>query len=116
MQRRGFLLNSMAAAALVAVPPAIAASVRGPLLDDPLAWLGTRFATTGGATLELVAVEQLELDPRSTQCRLQFRNLTGAAPAEGIHRLSGAGEEQSLFLQAGSKGPVACLNRLRVQA
>lgn len=116
MQRRAFLAQSMAAAAVAAAPTALLASVRSPLLDDPLAWLGTRFATSAGATLELVGVEQLETDPHCSQCRLQFRNVHGAAPVEGIHRLTAAGSEQSLFLQAGRKGPVACLNRLRGQA
>lgn len=113
MKRRDFLVRSAGAALLGALPAAMASNLRGPLLDDPAAWIGTTFRTTGGARLTLAAVEQLGGDRHTTQLRLQFRVLTGDAPGEGTHVLASGWSEQALFLQCGREGPVACLNRLR---
>ena len=116
MKRREFLLRSAGAALLGAVPLGVAAAVRGSLLDDPLAWIGTRFTLADGCALELAGVEQLPGDRHSTQLRLQFRTLAGSAPCEGTHALRSGWSEDALFLQAGREGPVACVNRLHAHA
>lgn len=112
MKRRDFLMRSAGAALLAAVPIGVAAAARGSLLDEPLAWIGTRFHTPDGAVMVLDQVEQLDGDRHSTQLRLQFRSLSGVVP-EGTHVLASGWCEEPLFLQAGHAGPVACINRLR---
>ena len=112
MKRRDFLVRSAGAALLGAVPFGIAAAVRGSLLDDPLAWVGTRFRAAEGVVLELAGVEQLACDRHSTQLRLQFRSVAGSVPREGTHVLASGWGEEALFLQTGRDGPVACINRL----
>lgn len=116
MKRRDFLIQSAGVALLGTAPLSLVASPRGDLLDDPSAWVGTRFRTDDGTTLELSGVTELNIDPRSRQCRLQFRAVTGPAPTDGLHRLIAADCEQTLFLQSGGHGPVACLNLLRTTA
>jgi len=116
MKRREFLKRSAGAALLGAVPVGVAAAARGPLLDDPQAWIGARFGLADGSLLELARVEPVAFDAASSQWRLQFRVLAGAAPREGLHALAcGLGGEE-LFLQAGREGPVACVNRLHRMA
>ena len=46
MKRREFLVRSAAAAATIvaATPAALLAAARGSLLEDPQAWIGTRFS------------------------------------------------------------------------
>lgn len=112
MKRRDFLVRSAGAALLGAIPFGVAAAMRGSLLDDPLAWVGTRFRAADGAVLELANVEQLACDRHSTQVRLQFRTIAGNAPGEGTHVLASGWSEEALFLQSGRDGPVACVNRL----
>lgn len=113
MKRRDFLSRSTGTLLVAALPCAALAATRGSLLDDPQAWLGTAFRTTGGAMLELTDVEQLSGDPYTRQERLRFRTLTGASPIEGIHSLASDGSHESVYLQSGREGPVACVNRLR---
>jgi hypothetical protein len=112
MKRREFVLRSGGAALLGAIPLGAAAAVRAPLLEDPAAWIGTRFTLSDGSRLELTGVEAVARDHLSTQSRLQFRTVSGTTPREGLHALSAAWDEQSLFLQSGREGPVACINRL----
>ena len=112
MKRRDFVVRSAGAAVLGAVPLGAVAALRGSLLDDPKAWLGTTFRLPDGSYLELADVEALAGDRYSRQVRLQFRMLTGAAPREGTHALECGSGEETLFLQAGREGPVACINRL----
>jgi hypothetical protein len=112
MKRREFVMRSATAGLIGAIPLGVAAAIRGPLLEDPLAWLGTTFALPDGGHLELVGVETLPGDRHSTQLRLQFRSVSGASPREGTHALATTWGEQSLFLQSGRDGPVACVNRL----
>lgn len=112
MKRRDFLMRSAGTAVLGAMPLGATAGWRGPLLDDPQAWLGREFRLADGSRLTLAAVEQLPTDGRSKQARLQFRVQSGTAPREGSHALSCGVEEETLFLQAGRDGPVACINRL----
>lgn len=116
MKRRQFLLHSTGVALLGALPVGVAAAMRGTLLDDPLAWIGTRFDLADGCAIELAAVEELPGDGRSTQLRLQFRTRAGSTPCEGLHALRNAWSEQALFLQQGRDGPVACINRLHAHA
>lgn len=112
MKRRDFLLRSAGAALLGAVPLCVAAASRGSLLDDPQGWIGTRFGLGDGSTLELARAERVSGDAQSSQWRLQFRTVTGNDPREGTHALACGFREESLFLQAGREGPVACINRL----
>lgn len=112
MKRRDFLLRSAGAAVLAATPLAVLAATRGTLLDDPLAWVGTRFRLAEGGQLELAAVDSLACDRHCTQRSLRFRVVTGCAAVEGTHVLAHAGGEEMLFLQAGREGPVAHVNRL----
>lgn len=112
MKRRDFVLRTTGAALLGAVPLGAAAALRGSLLDDPVAWLGTTFRLSDGGYLELADVESLAGDQYSRQVRLQFRVLAGAVPREGTHALACGSGEEMLFLQAGRSGPVACINRL----
>lgn len=112
MKRREFVLRSGGAALLGAIPLSAAATARAPLLDDPAAWIGTRFTLSDGSRLELTGVESVARDLVSTQSRLQFRTVSGTPPCEGLHALSTAWDGESLFLQAGREGPVACINRL----
>lgn len=116
MKRRDFLVRTAGAALLAATPVAVLAVSRGTLLDDPQAWVGTRFRLTEGAHIELVAVERLACDRHCTQLSLRFRTLSGSAPAEGTHVLASARGEATLFLQAGRDGPVAHVNRLHAYA
>jgi hypothetical protein len=112
MQRRDFMLRSAGAALLGAIPFGASAALRGPLLEDPLAWLGTMFRLPDGSRIELAGVEPVVGDRLSTQVRLQFRTVSGSAPREGTHVLAAGWHEELLFLQAGREGPVACINRL----
>ena len=112
MQRRDFMLRSASAALLGAVPLGASAALRGSLLDDPLAWVGTTFRLRDGSFLELADVESVASDRYSRQLRLQFRVLAGAAPREGTHALECGWRQERLFLQDGHEGPVACINRL----
>jgi hypothetical protein len=116
MKRRDFMLRSSSAALLGAMPLAASATWRGPLLDDPQAWIGREFRLADGSVLSLHAVEALPSDGRSTQFRLQFRTFAGASPREGSHALRCGFDEEVLFLQPGSAGPVACINRLNRSA
>lgn len=116
MKRRDFLFCSTGSLLLAALPLSALAAARGSLLDDPQAWLGTAFQTADGATLELAEVEQLGGDGYTQQVRLRFRTLAGASPTEGIHQLVNGWHRESLFLQNGRAGPVACVNRLRTLA
>ena len=112
MKRRDFVLRSTGAVLLGAEPFGVAAALRGPLLEDPVAWLGTKFRLPDGSRLELASVEPLVADRYSKQLRLQFRMLTGVAPHEGTHALDCGSSAEPLFLQVGRDGPVACINRL----
>jgi hypothetical protein len=112
MKRRDFMLRSSGAALLGAMPLAASASWRGPLLDDPQAWIGREFRLADGSLLSLDAVESVPSDARSTQFRLQFRAVAGSTPREGSHALRCGFDEEVLFLQPGRDGPVACINRL----
>jgi hypothetical protein len=112
MNRRDFLSRSTAAALLAAVPVVVVAATRGPLLEDPTAWIGTTFRLADGSRLELAAVEELACDRYSTQVRMHFRTVSGVSPAEGTHALSSAWSEEDVFLQPGRVGAVACINRL----
>lgn len=116
MKRREFVVRSAGAALLGALPVGAMAASRGALLDDPQAWLGARFRTGQGSLLELADVERLAGDRHTTQWRLGFRVVEGAAPAEGTHVLACGSREDALFLQAGRQGPVACVNRLHTLA
>jgi hypothetical protein len=113
MKRREFFLATAGAALVVAVPAVSTALSRRALLDDPQAWLGDEFLLADGARLRLAGVEHLQCDEHCTQARLQFSMVAGAAPAEGAHELRSASGCESVFLQAGRAGPVACINRLR---
>lgn len=112
MKRREFIRRSAGTALLGAIPLGAAAGWRGPLLDDPDAWLGRVFRLADGSELELAAVERLPFDGRSQQARLQFRLVAGTAPREGTHALQCGLDAEELFLQPGRTGPVACINRL----
>lgn len=112
MSRRAFLKHTAAAALLGAVPLGVAAAARGSLLDDPEAWVGTRFRVADGGMLELARAERVASGGQSSQWRLQFRTLSGAAPGEGMHALACGFDQEVLFLQSGRAGPVACINRL----
>jgi hypothetical protein len=116
MKRRDFLSCSTGSVLLATLPCAAVAAARGSLLDDPQAWLGTAFRTATGATLELAEVEQLAGDAYSQQVRLRFRTVSGVAPPEGTHLLASGWSRESLFLQNGREGSVACVNRLRALA
>ena len=116
MKRRDFLLRSAGAALLAATPLSVLAAARGGLLEDPQAWIGTRFRLAGGAEIELAAVEQLGCDRHCTQHCLRFRALSGSTPPEGTHLLTGPHGQHALFLQVGRDGPVAHLNRLHAHA
>ncbi len=116
MKRRDFFLSSTGAALLGSLPCVASAALRGSLLDDPQAWVGTAFHTTDGAMLELAEVEKLAGDTYSDQVRLRFRTIAGSAPSEGTHLLASGWSSESLFLQSGREGPVACVNRLRALA
>lgn len=112
MKRRDFMRRSAGTALLGALPLAATAGWHGALLDDPEAWIGREFRLADGTGLTLAAVEQLPADGYSRQARLQFKLMSGSAPREGTHALRCGIEEESLFLQAGREGPVACINRL----
>ena len=112
MKRRDFMLRSSAAALVGAIPVAANAAMRGPLVEDPLAWVGKVFRLADGSLLELARVEPVASDRISTQFRLQFHMLAGDAPREATHALCCGFDEEALFLQPGREGPVACINRL----
>ena len=112
MKRRDFMMRTARTALLGAMPLGAAAGWRGPLLDDPEAWIGRTFRMDDGTDLTLASVEMLPTDGRSKQARLQFKVAAGAAPREGTHALRCGVEEEALFLQNGREGPVACINRL----
>lgn len=116
MKRRDFLSCSTGTVLLAALPCAAHAALRGSLLEDPQAWVGTAFHTPDGATLELREVEQLAGDPYSQQVRLRFHTIAGTTPSEGTHMLASGWSREALFLQNGREGPVACVNRLRALA
>ena len=112
MNRRDFLMRSAGAMALVATPTAVLAHARGSLLEDPQAWVGTRFDAANGARLELAGVEGQCSDGHCSRFSLRFRTLSGTVP-EGTYHLAGAHGEELLYLQAGQAGPVAHVSRLR---
>ncbi len=117
MKRRDFLLGSTAAG--VAVAAAFGAASlpwRRSLLDDPRAWVGTQFELPDGTRLVLESVSDAGSDAYSVQTRLQFALREGAAPREGSHELRSATACETLFLQPGRQGPVACINRLHLGA
>lgn len=112
MKRREFLVRSAGAALLAATPLGMAAAMRGSLLEEPQAWVGSEFRLADGSRITLAGVEQLACDRHTTQLRLQFHTVSGAAPAEGTHVLTSGWRDEPVFLQAGHAGPVACINRL----
>ena len=113
MKRREFLLGAALAGGAAALPLGIAWLRQPPLLDDPHAWVGRRFITDDGATLELVEVEQLSADARTTQSRLRFALIAGELPGEGMHAMRCGASNTALFLQSSREGAIACVNRLR---
>ena len=114
MNRRLFLASSVAAALVGGVPVVQAVSLgRQGLLEAPEAWLGERFRLVSGQVLQLAAVEAVGCDVACEQSTLQFRVIDGSAVPEGIHELRCGSASESLYLQSGRAGPVACLNRLR---
>ncbi|MGQ0800604.1 MAG: hypothetical protein ACT4NL_10905 [Pseudomarimonas sp.] len=116
MKRRDFMLRSAGSVMLGAAPLGAAAAWHGALLDDPQSWIGREFRLADGSQLALAAVEPVANDRDSIQMRLQFRVVSGSTPREGSHALSCGFDEETLFLQPGRDGPVACLNRLKRDA
>lgn len=85
---------------------------RPALLEDPRAWVGTEFVSTAGVRLRLSEVSSFRMDTHTMQASLQFEVVEGVEPPEGSHLLSCIGTDETLFLQSGRRGPVACVNRL----
>jgi hypothetical protein len=113
MKRRDFLMRSGALSLAVAAPISGAAVLRRPaLLDDPRAWVGSEFVSDQGVRLRLSEVTGFRVDAHTMQASLQFEVVGDGVPVEGNYRLSGIDTEETLFLQCGQRGPVACINRL----
>lgn len=113
MKRRDFLTRSVALSLAMAAPIGGAAMLRRPaLLDDPRAWVGTEFVSEQGVRLRLAEVSDFRVDTHTMQANLQFEVAGDEAPTEGSYHLSCIGTEETLFLQNGQRGPVACINRL----
>ncbi|MCX7564304.1 hypothetical protein OS176_12315 [Xanthomonadaceae bacterium XH05] len=114
MKRRHFMLCTSAASVAAAIPLTGTAATRRPaLLDDPRAWLGSEFVSGDGTRLRLADVVGVRVDRYTMQADLRFELLEGKLPDEGSHTLHCDGSEETLFLQPGQHGPVACINRLR---
>lgn len=112
MKRRDFLLGSTAVALAASAPLGASVLQRGSLLDDPQAWIGAEFELPDGTRLVLSGVSDRRVDAHSVQSNLQFTLRAGTLPREGSHELCSRALNETLFLQAGRDGPVACLNRL----
>lgn len=113
MNRRHFMRCTSAATLVAAVPMATAAAHRPALLDDPRAWVGTEFISSDGARLRLAEVIGVRVDQHTMQANLQFQLVQGEPPREGSHTLQCGQGHETLYLQPGEHGPVACINRLR---
>ncbi len=113
MKRRHFILCTSAAAVAAAVPLGAAAARRPALLDDPRAWIGAEFVSADGVRLRLADVVGVRVDRDTMQADLQFQVLEGELPREGSHVLNCGQADETLYLQPGRHGPVACINRLR---
>jgi hypothetical protein len=112
MKRRDFLLSSAAVAIVAGAPFGASALQRGSLLDDPHAWIGTEFALPDGTRLVLSSVSERRFDAHTVQSNLQFTSHAGTPLREGSYELCSEALNETLFLQAGRAGPVACVNRL----
>ncbi len=113
MKRRDFLMRSGAVSLAVAVPiGSVVMRTRATLLEDPRAYVGEAFVSAEGVRMRLAEVTGFRLDAHTMQAHLQFEVMQGDMPPEGSHLLSGAGTEETVFLQRGQRGPVACINRL----
>lgn len=113
MKRRHFMLCTSAATVTAALPLSAAAARRPALLDDPRAWLGAEFVSDEGARLRLADVVGVRVDSATMQADLRFEVIQGNAPHEGSHVLRCGESIETLYLQPGKNGPVACINRLR---
>ena len=113
MKRRHFMLCTSAATVAAAVPLSAAAARRPALLDDPRAWLGSEFVSAEGVRLRLAEVVGVRVDSATMQADLKFEVVQGDAPREGSYVLRCDESEETLYLQPGQQGPVACINRLR---
>ncbi|MGE0207775.1 MAG: hypothetical protein AB7S42_01375 [Lysobacteraceae bacterium] len=113
MKRRHFMLCTSAAALAAAAPLGAMAARRPALLDDPRAWLGAEFVSADGVRLRLADVVGVRVDRDTVQANLVFHTVEGEWPGEGSYALRCGGTEESLYLQPGQGGPVACINRLR---
>lgn len=113
MKRRHFMLCTSAAAIATTAPLAAASLHRPALLDDPRAWLGTEFTSGNGVRMKLSDVVGVRVDRHTMQANLHFSVLDGEAPHEGLHLLRCDQADETLYLQPGQNGPVACINRLR---
>ena len=113
MKRRHFMLCA-STVALAATAPLSTATMRRPaLLDDPRAWLGTEFISAQGVRLRLVEVVGVRVDQDTMQSNLKFQVMEGESPPEGSYVLQCDERDETLYLQSGKTGPVACINRLR---
>lgn len=112
MKRRDFLLSSAAVALTASAPLGARVLQSGSLLDDPQAWVGTEFELPDGTRVVLSGVFDQRFDAHTVQSRLQFTLRAGSVPREGSYVLCSRAQNETLFLQAGREGPVACINRL----
>ena len=113
MKRRHFMLSTRVAAVAATAPLAAMPLHRPALLDDPRAWLGTEFTSGDGVRLKLTDVVGVRVDRHTMQADLHFSVMGGELPREGLHLLRCDQADETLYLQPGQHGPVACINRLR---
>ena len=113
MKRRHFMLCTSAAAVAATAPLSASAMRRPALLDDPQAWIGTEFVSADGTRLRLADVVGVRVDHATMQADLRFEVMQGDSPREGSYVLRCGETDETLYLQPGRNGPVACINRLR---